>query len=216
MDTSRGGENAAQASFSIDLLCACTVGDLQAAVEAEWVRLASRREIMVAERRSRALHRSLGDDAAEVRLPGCSPRRPPCARVLKLRWGSSGEAILDSHLMQVTQRPNSWTAIVVQTEEFTVEMFLGATTERERRLFQSTCPVDICARRPPPRREEYRRTGKTSAQLRDEARRIAAADVDISLPAHWAVDENRPQTRLEMLAFLLQHDWYAHKHPSPT
>ena len=97
----------AQASFSIDLLCACTVDDLQAAVEAEWAKLASRRQIMVAERRSRALHRSLGD-TPEVHPPGGSPRRPPGARVLKIRWGSSGEALLDSHLLQVTQRPNSW------------------------------------------------------------------------------------------------------------
>jgi hypothetical protein len=194
--------------FSLDLLCACTGDDLQAALEAEWAKLAARREIMLVERHGRALHTSLADTAAARAPTPPTPPSPttPSSRVLKMRWGSTGEPLVDTHLLQVTQRPNSWTAVVVQTEAFTAELFLGATTLREKRLFQSSCPADICARRPPPRREEYRRSAKTSAQLHDEARRIAAADPDISLPSHWAADENRPETRLEMLAFLLQHD----------
>eukprot|EP01043_Picozoa_sp_COSAG02_P057571 COSAG02_NODE_7012_length_3228_cov_3.518185_1_plen_222_part_10 len=189
-----------QGSFSLDLLCACTVDALKEALEEEWAKLAARREIMLLERHSRALHTS-PPDAARTALPQTSG-----SRVMSMRWGLTGEALVDSHLLQVTQCQNSWNPIVVQTDDFTAQLFLGATTDREKRLFQSSCPADVCARRSPPRREEFRRSAKTVAQLHDEARRIAAADADIQLPSHWALDENRPGTRMEMMMFLLQHD----------
>ena len=191
---------ACQASFSLDLLCACTVDALQEALETEWAKLAARREIMLVERHSRALHTRLRD-ASLAALPSTTG-----SRVLSMRWGLTSEPLLDSHLLEVTQRPSSWSPILVQTEDFTAQLFLGATTGREKLLFQSSCPADLCTRRPPPQREEFRRSAKTVAQLHDEARRIAAADADVQLPLHWAADDNRPETRMEMMSFLLQHD----------
>ena len=196
-------------SFSLDLVCACTVDDLQRQLESEWAELAVRRHVMLSERQ-RLVPGSARKPSLDAALPNITAAR---CRVLSMRWGDTSTPLSDAHLSLVAQRPNRWTSVQVVTDIFAVELFLGATSERERRLFQGSRGQEVATRRPPPRREEYRRSARTTSQLFDEAKRVAATDIDASLPGWADAADDNPATRLEILAFLLQHDCKRHQIP---